>query len=122
MKILIPLMAVLFLAACTGEPKSDLKTDKEKVSYAIGQMIGPNLKNQKLDIDASAFAMSINDVLKGNKPKMSPEESQKALQSLQSSRMAEAKAEGDKNKTAGDAFLEKNKSEPGWKTTKDGLQ
>jgi FKBP-type peptidyl-prolyl cis-trans isomerase len=47
---------------------------------------------------------------------------QQYMQQMQAKRVAEQKAESDKNKTDGAKFLAENKSKPGVKTTASGLQ
>jgi FKBP-type peptidyl-prolyl cis-trans isomerase len=118
-----PVILLLFvLAACSQEPKSDLKSDKAKLSYAIGQEIGQNFKTQGIDIDASALAMSVNDVVSGKKSQLTKDDLEKIQQNFQASRMEKMKADSEKGKASGEAFLEKNKAQEGWKTTASGLQ
>jgi len=118
-----PIFAVpLLLIACSQEPKSDLKTENARLGYAIGQEIGMNFKSQGIEVDANALAMSVNDVLAGRKSQLSPEELKTIRESFQAGRVEKAKTDAEKNKAAGEAFLDKNKTQEGWKTTADGLQ
>lgn len=112
----------LALGACNQEPKSDLKSDKAKLSYAIGQQIGQSIKNDNIEVDVNALAMAVNDTLKGTKSALSPEEVQAAMMGARKSAMDKQKADGEKNLAEGKAFLEKNKTEPGIKVTASGLQ
>jgi FKBP-type peptidyl-prolyl cis-trans isomerase len=104
------------------DKKAKLDTDVQKASYAIGQQIGQNLKQQNIEFDAEALAMSLKDVSKGEKSKMKPEEMQAALMKLQESTMKKQNEAGEKNKKEGADFLEKNKTAPGIKVTASGLQ
>src|ERR1700751_923958 len=45
----------------------ELKTDKDKASYAIGMNIGQNLKRQSAVIDATVVERGVKDVLGGDK-------------------------------------------------------
>jgi FKBP-type peptidyl-prolyl cis-trans isomerase len=99
-----------------------LDTDQRKATYAIGQQIGQNLKNQNIDFDADVLAMSIKEASAGKPAKLKPEEMQAALMKLQENIMKKQTEAGDKNKAEGAAFLEKNKTQPGVKTTASGLQ
>lgn len=111
------LMAVS--VSCTKKPKLD--NDKSKASYAIGQQIGQNLKQQNIEIDAAAVAMALTDAAEG-KNQMTKEELQQAMMKLQENAMKKQQAEGELNKTKGAEFLEKNKTAPGVKVTASGLQ
>lgn len=107
--------------AMTGCQKK-LDTDLKKASYAIGQQIGGNLKNQNIEFDADVLAASIVEAAQGKEAKMKPEEMQQALMKLQEGMMKKQQETAEKNKTDGAAFLEKNKSAAGVKTTASGLQ
>ncbi len=116
-------LILISTAACTqGGGNVELKTDEQKVSYAIGQQIGQGMKQQKLDIDTKVLAASIDDVLKGNKARLTPEEMQGAMMKLQEKIHAKSAGEGKANKEQADKFLAENKSKKGVTTTKSGLQ
>ncbi len=123
MKALVLFAAALFAMSCTNQaPTSSLKTDKEKVSYVIGQQVGTSLKNQKIDLDVNAFSMSVSDAVSGKKPAMTDTDMQAAMMKFQSSMMEKMKGDGAKNKADGEAFLAKNKTAEGVKVTESGLQ
>jgi FKBP-type peptidyl-prolyl cis-trans isomerase len=121
---LIALAAVAGLSAAYAE--DTLKDQTEKASYSIGMDIGKNLKNAGFEIKPEIVCKGLTDALAGNKPLLSEEESQKALDALQAEMRgkfeAKQKAEGDKNKNSGDKFLADNKARKGVKTTSTGLQ
>ena len=110
--------ALVLTTACTKK----LDTDDKKASYAIGQQIGQNLKNQGIEINADILAMSIKDVVGGKEAKLKPEEQQAALMKLQENLMKKQTEEAEKNKGSGTAWLKKNKSAAGIQTTASGLQ
>ncbi len=99
-----------------------LDTDRAKASYAIGTQIGQNIKSQSVDADPRAIAAGIDDALHGTTPKLKPEEMQAALMKLQEASMKKHQEEGEANKKKGQEFLDKNKTQEGWKTTASGLQ
>lgn len=105
---------------CEKKPKLD--TDLGKASYAIGQQIGSNLKNQNIEIDPDTLAISIKEASQGKEARLKPEEMQAALMKLQEDIMKKQTEQAEKNKTEGAAFLEKNKTAEGVKTTASGLQ
>ena len=92
----------------------------DSLSYSIGLLMGQNLKAQGFDeIDATSMADAVNDVLKGNTPKVPQDEAQALVNDF-----AQKKAE-EKSKLAragGDQFLAENKAKPGVTTTASGLQ
>lgn len=120
---------LLFAIGCSKSQDSgkavDLKTEKQKSSYAIGCDIGSNIKQIADEIDLDAVLVGIKDSTAG-KEKMTPEEKQKALtafsQILKKKMEDKRKLEGEKNRTEGEAFLKANAQKPGVKTTPSGLQ
>ncbi len=122
MKNIWILLALFGLTLTACQKKVKLDSDIKKSSYALGQQIGMNIKNQGLDVDVDALAQSISDATKGEKSKMTPEEIQSALMKLQESAMRKQMEAAETNKKSGDEFLEKNKAVEGVKTTKSGLQ
>lgn len=108
---------MVFATACTKK----LDTDAKKSSYAIGQQIGSNLKQQNIDFDADALVMALKDASTG-KNQMTKEEIQQAMMKLQENAMKKQTESADVNKKAGAEFLEKNKSAAGVKVTASGLQ
>jgi FKBP-type peptidyl-prolyl cis-trans isomerase len=116
--IVVPALAIQL--AC--ERKPSLASDKAKISYAIGQNIAANIKAQNIDLDPKVVGYAVTTGLKGDKPELSQEEQQKAIQALQQAAQARAQAEAEKNKGATTEFLAKNKEKQGVKTTASGLQ
>lgn len=110
---------MVFAGACSRKAKLD--TDTRKASYAIGQQIGTNLKQQNIDFDADALVAALKDASAG-KNEMTKEDMQAAMMKLQESAMKKQNEQADNNKKAGAEFLEKNKTQPGVKTTASGLQ
>ena len=104
----------------------ELKTKKDKVSYAIGLDMGNNLKKSDLEIDPDILARAIKDVMSGGKTVMTDQEAKETLMALQKEIQAKQqernKAIGEKNKKDGDEYLAKNKKKAGVKTLPSGLQ
>ncbi len=118
-KIGLALVAAVFIGAC--EKKVNLNDDNKKISYAVGQQIGQNLKNSGVEVDTDTLALSMRDALKG-KNEMKPEEIQQAMQKLQENMKTKQAESGEKNMKEGKDFLEKNKSKENVKVTASGLQ
>jgi len=45
-----------------------LKTDKDKVSYALGMNLGANLKRDSVDIDTAIFVRALKDTVTAARP------------------------------------------------------
>jgi len=108
----------LGLSAC----EKKLDTDAKKASYAIGQQIGKNLKDQNIDFDADVLSASMKDVQGGKPAKLKPEEMQQALQNLQQSINKKQNEAAEANLVEAKKFLDQNKGQPNVKTTASGLQ
>lgn len=119
MKKWIWALAALSVLSLGCEKKLD--TDSKKASYAIGQQIGKNLKQQNIDVDTEVLAASMKDAIAGNS-KLTQEEIQQAMMKLQESAMKKAQEQAETNKKSGTEFLEKNKTTAGLKVTASGLQ
>lgn len=111
--------AMAFTTACQKKVKLD--TDAKKASYAIGQQIGGNLKQQNIEFDADALAQALKDASAG-KNEMSKEDMQAAMMKLQEMAMKKQQEAAEANAKTGKDFLEKNKSAAGVKVTASGLQ
>lgn len=116
------LAAVAALALAGVGCQKKLDTDLKKASYAIGQQIGSNLKNQNIEFDSDVLAESIKEASSGKESRMKPEEMQQALMKLQEGLMKKQQEQAETNKKEGMAFLEKNKTAEGVKTLPSGLQ
>ncbi len=114
------LVAGMFVTS-SCQKKVKLDSDIKKASYAIGQQIGGNLKQQNIEFDADALAMALRDAAAG-KNEMSKEDMQAAMTKLQEMAMKKQQETAESNAKAGKEYLEKNKSTAGLKVTASGLQ
>jgi FKBP-type peptidyl-prolyl cis-trans isomerase len=112
------------LCSCNAkrESPSELKTDKEKTSYALGYNAAFSFKKYHTDVDPGSYNMGFNDLLSGGKIKLSDGERALALQKLAQGRETKRLQLKVQNEKLGREFLEKNKLLAGWKTTPSGLQ
>jgi FKBP-type peptidyl-prolyl cis-trans isomerase len=103
-----------------------LKTEKDKVSYAIGVNIGKSMRKDTVDIDPAIFSRGMKDALAGSKLLLTDDEMKAALTKLQSdlrSKQEEAMQKaGEINKKTGEDFLAQNKTKEGVVALPDGLQ
>jgi len=120
-------------AAAKKPDTFELKTDKDKASYAIGMNIAQTLKKQGDMFDASIVERGLKDALAGDKTLITEDEAKAVLTSLQVAMRQKMEEEHKKqqeqmqqmaetNKKDGDAFLAENKAKAGVVTQPSGLQ
>ncbi len=113
-------------AAQAPAPAPTFKTQKEKVSYAIGMEMGKGVKSQGIEVDPSIVQQGLKDALSDAKPQMSEEELRQVISALQQEirqkQMQIQEAAAAENKTKGDAFLAENAKKQGMVVLPDGLQ
>lgn len=96
---------------------------ESKASYGIGLQIGQQLQDSGLqNLDVSAIAAGLGDVLAGNAPALSLEVLHDALRQLHDSAAKEREEQSKKAAQAGIDFLAANLSKEGVKSTESGLQ
>jgi FKBP-type peptidyl-prolyl cis-trans isomerase FklB len=104
----------------------EFKDLKSKGSYAFGLRISKDLKPRGIEIDPDLVLKGLKDGMAGGKALLTDEQVDATLREMlqeASDRMAKKnKAEGEKNKTDGEAFLAQNAKKPGVVTLKSGLQ
>ena len=118
------------MAAVSGmaqvTPAPELKTDKDKFSYALGMQMGENFRRDGLDLDVAIYAKALAETLNGGKLALTAEEKTAILmaardqfvkkqQEIQQAKAKEAQAAGAK-------FLEANKTKEGVVALPSGLQ
>ncbi len=125
--LFIPLCIMMLAGtpACAGE-KDELKTQKDKLSYAIGMDMGGSLKRNAIDVDVDALMKGIKDSLAGGKMLLTEQEQKEILvafqKEFQAKQQEKMKAQAEKNKKEGEAFLADNKKKKGVKVLPSGLQ
>lgn len=121
-----PAKAPAAAPAQTPAPAPAFKTQKEKVSYAIGMEMGKGVKSQGIDVDPSILAQGLRDAMSGAKPQMTEDELKQVITGLQQEmrqkQMQMQEAAAAENKTKGDAFLAENSKKDGVVALPDGLQ
>ncbi len=133
LRFTVVLCVLLAASAALAAEKTELKTQKDKASYAIGLDMGSSLKRNEIDVNPDTLFKGIKDALSGGKLLMTDQEiretitavqkdlqaKQQALQAKQQERMKEV---GEKNKKEGEPFLAANKKKDGVITLASGLQ
>jgi FKBP-type peptidyl-prolyl cis-trans isomerase FklB len=107
---------------------AELKTEKQKGSYAIGYSMGATLRKQigAEAVDVGAFLQGMQQSLSGQKASMSAIEQERAFKAfittVQAQQMKKASEAQLSNKKKGDDFLANNKKQKGVVVTPSGLQ
>ena len=145
MKKIVALIALVTLVLIACQPqtasqkteitKESLKTKIDKVAYALGLQMGKQFKKDSLAINKDIYLKAISDGMSGDEKSylMNETELREVMTTFQNEMrtkmMAQRKADMEKkkaqapiNKKAGEEFLAQNKTKPGIKTTKSGLQ
>jgi len=120
---LATLLIVLFSSGAFAQESVKLESNSQKFAYYIGLRLGDNLKNQGLlKLDVEAVALGIRDFLDSAEPRLTNEEMQGAVAAYQQQMQEERLAIAEKNRDAGKAFLEENKSREGVLVLESGVQ
>ena len=126
MRWMLTVVMMLLPAFAAAQEAPALKTEKEKLSYAMGMDLGTQLKARSVDIDPAVFARGLKDALSGSKTLLTDAEAKAIITELQKAMMVKqaeaAKIAGEKNRAEGDAFLAANKAKPGVVALPSGLQ
>ena len=91
----------------------------EKLSYALGMVIGHNLKGMGVNTLGTDFAQAVNDVLNGETPKMTDQEAQQLVGNFLQKQQEEA---GKAVREDGEKFLAENAQKEGVTVLPSGLQ
>jgi FKBP-type peptidyl-prolyl cis-trans isomerase FklB len=113
---------ILSLFFITSTSAVELKTEEQKLSYALGVYFAQSINKQNFDIDNEQFLQAIEDILNNADLQMSQAEIQEALSKYQQKVAAERNNIAASNKAAGEKFLADNSKKDGVVTTDSGLQ
>jgi FKBP-type peptidyl-prolyl cis-trans isomerase len=103
-----------------------LKTQKDKVSYALGMNLGTNLHKETVEVDPAIVLRGLKDSLASGKTLLTEDEARTVLTQLQTEvrgkQQEKMKVAGETNKKEGVEFLTANKSKEGVVMLPSGLQ
>lgn len=92
----------------------------DKLSYALGMVIGHNLKGMGVDnLNCSDFSQAVNDIIAGETPKMGDNEAQQLVGNFMQKKQEEA---GKAIREEGENFLAENAKKEGVVVLPSGLQ
>ncbi len=100
----------------------ELKTEKDRLSYAIGTIVAEQWKQQEIEVNPDVISAVIKHIQAGKTPQLSEAEIRDVLNNFQAQRQEKAKLDSEKTKAEGAAFLAKNKENDGVVETASGLQ
>ena len=117
-------------AASPARNASAFKSDKERVSYALGMNYGSALRKTPVEMDPDLLIKGLRDALSSRPTLLTDKEMQATLASLKGELKKERTASqatrnnelAEKNKQTEEAFLAENKARDGVVTLDSGLQ
>lgn len=101
---------------------TEIKTDNQKLSYAMGTYFAMGVAQQETKLDVPAFVQAVEDALMQKEPKISMEEMQVILTEYKETLAEQQAVQIAANQKAGDAFLAENKKKEGVIESPTGLQ
>ncbi|WP_448872369.1 FKBP-type peptidyl-prolyl cis-trans isomerase [Desulfobulbus propionicus] len=111
---------------CAADQPTELKSDEQKLSYAMGLDLGEYFKGLDEKFDLEVLQKGIVDGYSGNKPLLSPADAAAIQQAFakrqQEKQIQKTVAMVQKNRKAAEEYLKANKTKEGVVTTKSGLQ
>jgi len=125
--VLATAAAVLSLTSCAKKDaensgKTEVKSEKDKISYVFGYNIGKNLKMAETEIEMKTLMAGLNFGLNGKDSMMTEPQMAEVMQKFQEDQMKKMQAKATSAQKDGIDFLAKNKTQPGITTTASGLQ
>jgi FKBP-type peptidyl-prolyl cis-trans isomerase FklB len=119
-------MGLLTTLAAGAQDAPELKTDKDKLSYALGMQFGEGFHKQGIDVDPATFAKAFAEAYAGGKLAMSEDDMRavltKAQQDMRAKMSAQQAEKGTQAQKDGEKFLAENKTKEGVVTLPSGLQ
>jgi len=112
---------------CSGVTNAlELNSEKDKLSYILGNMMAHQYKVQEIDINVDHFVAGMQAKLGGEKSAISDAEIKRILGNFQQQQQIKAQEKVKKlskvNLASANQFLAANKIKPGITTTASGLQ
>jgi FKBP-type peptidyl-prolyl cis-trans isomerase FklB len=125
-RILAAAIVLLATVAAAAQNAPELKTDKDKFSYALGMNFGESFRKQGLELDPAVFAKAVAESFNGGKTALTDQEMQTLLkaaaQEIRKKQEAQQAEKGAAAQKEGEAFLAANKAKEGVVALPSGLQ
>jgi FKBP-type peptidyl-prolyl cis-trans isomerase FkpA len=109
-----------------AEAPADEMTEGQRISYAIGMLVGGDFKGADLELDGKMLAEGFEAAMADKQTRMTRQEAAMAMQkffaAVQAKMQAEAVKQGQTNADEGKAYLDKNGKRDEVTVTESGLQ
>ncbi len=119
-------IGVLASFAAAAQDAPQLKTDKDKFSYALGMNFGEKFRQQGLELDPAVFAKAFAESFNGGQTAITDQEMQAVLtaaaQEIRKKQTAQQAEKGAAAQKEGEVFLAANKTKEGVVTLPSGLE
>lgn len=122
MKVKTFIILPVLLALASLVNASELKTDKDKLSYIFGVQVGQGLRAEGVELEMDAFTAGIKDMLAGNNPQIDSAQAQILVSDYQEKKQQEMAKVSAKKQNESSTFLANNAKKDGVFVTASGLQ
>ena len=122
MKLKTLLILPVLLISASFLNASELKTDKDKLSYIFGVQVGQGLRAEGVELEMDAFTAGIQDMLAGNEPQIGQATAEKLVSAYQEKKQLEIAEISAKKQNESSTFLANNAKNDGFVVTASGLQ
>jgi len=122
MKLKTLLILPVLLASASLLNASELKTDKDKLSYIFGVQVGQGLRAEGIELEMDAFTAGIQDMLAGNESQIGQATAEKLVSAYQEKKQLEIAEISAKKQNESATFLANNAKNDGFVVTASGLQ
>lgn len=118
----VVITAFVMLLSCQKRTVDVQKNVRAGYSYALGVQMAENLKKQGIDLDLAAFESGFSDAYLGKQLKLTSDQVSQKLFELQNELNRKIQEQAEKNLKEAQAFLEKNRQNPGVQVLPSGVQ
>jgi FKBP-type peptidyl-prolyl cis-trans isomerase FklB len=119
MKLILSLLLAAGAVLSLSAAEDPFKTPKEKISYMLGMTYGKQIKQNDIEVDFDQFLKGLKDAATGGQTLLTEDQAREIYmtftQELRTKSQDKQKAEGEKNRKAGEVFLAENKKKEGVK-------
>lgn len=122
MKVKTFIILPLLLALASLVNASELKTDKDKLSYIFGVQVGQGLRAEGVELEMDAFTAGIKDMLAGSNSQIDAAQAQILVSDYQEKKQQEMAKVSAKKQNESSTFLANNAKKDGVFVTASGLQ
>ncbi len=119
-KVLVFCLFAAMTCGLNAQTTPQLKNSADSASYALGQLVGLNLKQETMNgLNVDVLLKAMESALKDQPSLIDPQQAESIFMAYSESL---AKAKNEKNRVASQKFLDDNKKRAGVTTTVSGLQ